>query len=52
MEILKNLKRNIFVKTFLFEKIYIHSQLILRIYGIRETREINGSRILMGLQYE
>ena len=32
-------------------KIYIRGHLISRIEGTRETREINGSRILMGLQY-
>ena len=30
---------------------YIHGHLISRIQGTRESREINGSRILMGLQY-
>ena len=30
---------------------YIRSHLISRIQGTRESREINGSRILMGLQY-
>ena len=30
---------------------YIRGHLISRIYGTRESRKINGSRILMELQY-
>ena len=48
MEILKNLKKNIFVLKKIEKNIYIRGHLISRIQG---TREINGSRILMGLQY-
>ena len=57
MEILKNVKINIFALKklnllFIFwTNIYIRCHLISRIQGTRESREINGSRILMGLQY-
>ena len=49
MEIPKNLKRNFLF--FFGKNIYIRGYLISRIEDTRESREINGSQILMGLQY-
>ena len=40
-----------FIFYFFWKNIYIRGHLISRIQGTRESREINGSRILMGLQY-